>query len=182
MTEEPLDTTVPSSVQGRPRFGSRAALLAGFGTLLILMAITSVDSLSTLRAFENHNSYIRQDLARRENTLEEVRTGVYESGDILSDYAVSESDSQSRGTFRTEFQSIRAETTASLAACIQSLPTDEKKPYQHLAEELEGYWSKAVPILSLPATEKKGLSHSPLRSEVLVGVIVGILVAFAVFI
>src|ERR1700739_1354980 len=126
MTETQLDTVIAPPVQGRPRFGSRATLPAGFGMLLILMAITSLDSLSTLRAFENHNSYIRQDLAHRENTLEQVRTGVYESGDILSDYAVIESDAQSQGRFRAEFQSIRAETTASLAARIQSLPADEK--------------------------------------------------------
>ena len=154
MAETQLDAVIAPLVQGRPRFGSRATLSAGFGMLLILMAITSLDSLSTLRAFENHTHYIRQDLAYRENTLEQVRIGVYESGDILTDYVVIESNSQSPERFRGEFQSIRTETTASLTACIQSLPGDEKKPYQHLAEELERYWSKAVPILSLPATEK----------------------------
>ena len=167
MVEPQLNAVIDLPPQGRPRFGSRATLSAGFGMLLILMAITSLDSLSTLRAFENHTNYIRQDLAHRENTLEQVRIGVYESGDILSDYVVIESDSQSQERFRGEFQSIRTGTTASLTACIQSLPADEKKPYQHLAEELERYWSKAGPILSLPATAKEGLSHSVLRSEVL---------------
>jgi signal transduction histidine kinase len=167
LTKSQPDIVTDPPARGRPRFGSRATLSAGFGMLLILMAITSFDSLSTLRAFENHTNYIRRDLARRENTLEQVRTGVYESGDILSDYAVIESDAQAQEGFRSEFQSIRSETTASLTACIQSLPADEKNPYLHLAEELEQYWSKAVPILSLPATRKRGLSHSALRSEVL---------------
>ena len=100
MVEPQLDAVIDLPPQGRPRFGSRATLSAGFGMLLILMAITSLDSLSTLRAFENHTNYIRQDLAHRENTLEQVRIGVYESGDILSDYVVIESDSQSQERFR----------------------------------------------------------------------------------
>ena len=166
MTEKKLDTLVASPVQGRRQFGSGSTLFAGFGTLLILMAIISIDSLYTLEAFENHNSHIRQEFAYRENTLEQVRTGIYESGDILSDYAAIESDPQSRERLRTEFQSIRDETTASLKACIQSLPTEKRESFQHLAEELDRYWSEVDPIFALPATEKKGLGHSVLSSGV----------------
>ena len=167
MTEKKLDTLVASPFQGRRQFGSRAALFAGFGTLLILMAIISIDSLYTLEAFETHNTQIRQDLLYREHTLEQVRTSVYESGDIMSDYTVIESDLHTRERLRTEFQSIHSETTALLKACIQSLPTDKRDSFQHLGEELERYWSRADPIFALRATEKKGLGHSALRSDVL---------------
>jgi hypothetical protein len=61
MIEKKRDTLVASPVQGRRQFGSRAALFAGFGTLLILMAIVSIDSLQTLEVFETHNTQIRQD-------------------------------------------------------------------------------------------------------------------------
>jgi hypothetical protein len=43
MTEKKLDTLAASPVQGRRQFGSRAALFAGFGTLLIPMAIASAE-------------------------------------------------------------------------------------------------------------------------------------------
>ena len=79
MTEKQLDALVASPVQGRRQFGSRMALFAGFGTLLILMATVSIDSLYTLEAFETHNTQIRQDFLYREHALEQVRTSVYES-------------------------------------------------------------------------------------------------------
>jgi signal transduction histidine kinase len=167
MTEKKTDSLVASPVRGRPQFGSRALLFAGFGTLLILMAIISIDSLYTLEAFETHNTQIRQDFVYREHTLEQVRTSVYESGDIMSDYAVIESDPHKQEKLRTKFQSIHNETLASLKACIQSVPTDKREPFQHLAEELDRYWSRADPIFALHATEKKGLGNSALRSEVL---------------
>ena len=167
MTEMKPDQPVASKAPSREWFGSRAALFAGFGTLLILMATVSIDSLYTLGAFETHNTQIRQEFVYREHTLEQVRTGVYESGDIMSDYAVIESHLQSQERLRTEFQSIRNETTASLKACIESLPTDKRESFQHLAEELERYWLKVDPLFALHATGKKGLGHSALRSDVL---------------
>jgi signal transduction histidine kinase len=167
MTEAKLDTLVASPVQRRRQLGSRAALFAGFGTLLILMAIVSIDSLQTLEVFETHNTQIRQDFLYREHTLEQVRTSVYESGDIMSDYTVIESDPRTQERLRIEFQSIHNETTASLQACIQSLPSGKRESFQHLAEELERYWSRVDPIFTLPTTEKKGLGNSVLRSDVL---------------
>jgi signal transduction histidine kinase len=167
MTEMNPDQPVASRAPSREWFGSRAALFAGFGTLLTLMATVSIDSLYTLEAFETHDTEIRQEFVYREHTLEQVRTGVYESGDVISDYAVIEPDPQSQERLRTEFQSIRNETTASLKACIESLPPDKTESFQHLANELERYWSKGDRLFTLHATEKKGLSHSALRSDVL---------------
>ena len=167
MTEMEPDQPVASEAPSREGFGSRAALFAGFGTLLILMAIVSIDSLYTLQEFETHDTQIRQEFVYREHTLEQVRTGVYESGDIISDYAVIESDPQSQENLRTEFQSIRNEATASLKACIESLPPDKREPFQHLADELERYWLKGDRLFPLHATEKKGSTRSALRSDVL---------------
>lgn len=166
MTEKTVDTLVASQAQGRPRLGSRAVLFAGFGTMLILMATISIDSLYSVETFETHNTQIRQGLLYRERTLEQVRANVYESGDILSDYISTESDPRKQERLRTEFQSIHNETTASLKACIQSLPTDRRESFQHLAEELERYWSMVDPILASHATEKKGLGNSALHSDV----------------
>jgi signal transduction histidine kinase len=167
MTVMTPDEPVASKTSNREWFGSRAALFAGFGTLLVLMAIVSIDSLYTLEAFETHNTQIRQEFAYRERALEQVRAGVYESGDIVSDYAASESDEQSRKRLRTEFQSIRHETTASLKTCIESLPTDKRESFQHLAEELERYWLNVDAIFALHSTEKRGLGHSVLGGDVL---------------
>ncbi len=166
MTEKKPDPSVASKAPSREWFGSGAALFAGFGTLLILMATVSIDSLYTLQAFETHNTQIRQEFVYREHTLEQVRTGVYESGDIISDYAVIDSDPQSQERLRAQFQSIRNETTASLKACIESLSADKREPFRHLADELERYWLKGDRLLALLATEKKK-GNSALRSDVL---------------
>jgi signal transduction histidine kinase len=166
MTEEP-NTPAASQAQNRRRFGSRAALFAGFGALLILMAIICIDSSHTLGEFQTANTQIRQDFLYRERALEQVRAGLYESGNIVRDYILIESDADAQAMLRTEFQTIHNETTATLNACIQSLPTVKREPFQHLAVELENYWSTIGPIFALSAKEKKELDNSVLRGDVL---------------
>ena len=157
MTEMKPDQPVASKAPSREWFGSRAALFAGFGTLLILMATVSIDSLYTLEAFETHDTQIRQEFVYPLHTLEQVRTGVYESGDIISDYAVIEPDPQSQERLRTEFQSIRNETTASLKACIESLPPDKGEPFRHLATELERNWLKRRSPFRITCDREEGI-------------------------
>jgi len=142
------------------------ALVAGFGALLVLMALIGIDSLLTLGAFETNNTQIRQDFMYREHTLDQVRAGLYESANMMSDYFLIESDPSARETLRAELQSIQTETTAAVKACIQSLPTGGREPFEHLAVEMEGYWSTIGPVFTLNAKEKERDS-SVLRSAVL---------------
>jgi len=137
MSAKEPTTPEASQVQNRGRLGSRAALFAGFGALLILTAIICIDSLHTLGEFQTANTQIRQDFLYQERTLEQVRAGLYESGNIVRDYMLIESDAAAQAMLRTEFQTIHNEATATLNACIQSLPAVKREPFQHLAVELE---------------------------------------------
>jgi signal transduction histidine kinase len=166
MTEKTEDTQFASRAQTRGRLGSRPALIAGFGALLALMAIICIDSLHTLEAFETNNTQIRRDFLYRERTLEQVRAGLYESGNIMRDYVLVESDPHAQGMLRTELQAIHDETTAALNTCIQSLPTGKRGPFQHLAEELENFWSTIEPIFVLDP-KKKEVGNSVFHGDVL---------------
>jgi signal transduction histidine kinase len=167
MTENNSSMQVPPHVQIRRRFGSRAALRVGFGALLILMAIICTDSLHTLGEFQTANTQIRQDFLYREHTLDQVRAGLYESGNIERDYTLIESDPQAKAMLRSELESIHNQTAAALKASIPSLPTGKREPFQHLAVELENYWSTIEPVFALGAKEKEKLGNSVLRSGVL---------------
>lgn len=127
--------------RGAKWFGSRGALVAGFGALLILMAVLCTDAIYTLGAFEANNVKIRQDFLYREQTLEQVRAGLYESGSIMRDFVLAESDSRDRETLWTELQAIRSEDAAALKKCIGTLSSGDAEPFEHLSTELESYWA-----------------------------------------
>jgi signal transduction histidine kinase len=167
MIEQKPDMRVSPRAKTWRWSGSRAALFAGFGALLVLMAIICVDSLHTLGAFEKDNAQIRLDFLYRERILEQVRASLYETSSIMRDYILIESDSQAQEMLRNELQSIESTTTAALTACIESLPAGKKEPFQRLAVELEHYWSTIAPISGLSRVEKKEPGSARLRSDVL---------------
>jgi signal transduction histidine kinase len=167
MGENKADITTTNPVQSRRRLGSRVALVAGFGALLVLMAIICMDSLGTLEAFETRNAQITQDFLYRERTLEQVRAGLYESGNLISDYMLVETDPQAQEILQNELESIRKETTAQLRACVQSLPLDKKEPFQRLEVEMGKYWSTIESIFALGGKRKQEQSNPLPRNAVL---------------
>jgi len=166
MTETKLTLPATSQSYSQRRFGPRAELFAGFGALLVLMAVMSIDSLRTLRAIETSDAQIRRDFLYRERTLEQVRTGLYESGNIVRDYILGGSDGNAQPMLRQDFQSIRDTTNAALSSCIQSLPPSGREPFQHLAAELQNYWSALDPIFESDTKDPQKRSESFLRSGV----------------
>ena len=141
--------------------GSRAALVAGFGTLLVFMAFVCIDSLHSLARFEADNIQIRQTFLYREHTLDQIRANLYESANITSDYLLNENALDSQQRLRAELQSLHRETTAALSACVQSLPTEKTEPFERLAMELESYWSTIDAMVTLD-TQKKTKRDTPI--------------------
>jgi len=119
-----------------------------------------------LRAIETSDAQIRRDFLYRERTLEQARTGLYESGNIVRDYILGGSDRNAQARLHQEFQSIRDATNAALRSCIESLPPSGREPFQHLAAELQNYWSALDPIFESDAKEAQKRSDSFLRSGV----------------
>jgi signal transduction histidine kinase len=167
MTTQKMDAPLAFPSKTRPRFSSRAALFAGFGALLVLMAIICIDALHTLAAFETSDTQIRQDFLYRERTLEQVRAGLYESSTIMHDDLLLNGSPQDREMLRTELQSIHTETAAALKACLQSLPADKREPFQRLANELENYWSNVERTFAPGVKGKTELGNSTRRIDLL---------------
>jgi len=167
MTGRTSNTPTDSGAKNRQEFASRWALVAGFGALLLLLAFIGIDSLRSLEAFEANNDQIRQEFLYRENRLDQVRAGLYESANLVSDYFLTDSDIHARDVFRREFRSIETETTAALQSCIQSLPPSKKAPFQRLASEMDGYWSTIGSALSADASGKERRDSVTLRNAVI---------------
>ena len=168
MTEDSIHSRLAAPVESRRRWGSGAALLAGFGALLVLMAIICIDALHSLAAFETNDTQIRNDLVYRQRTLEQVRDGLYESGTIMRDYLlVGSTEPQAQQKLQTELQSIHDGNAQALEACIAWLSGDKREPFQRLALELDHYRSAMGRPTAEDAAGKNGPVDSVLRADVL---------------
>lgn len=127
----------------RVRIGPRAALICGFSALLVLMAILALDSIRALRELEAGSSRIRREYVDRERALGQIRVSLYESGNLLSEYGLSDSSPETRRSYLAQLHDIRDHANAAMESSMRQLPASLQDPLGKLGGQLESYWLAA---------------------------------------
>src|SRR5215475_183566 len=100
------------------RFSGRPLLLAGFGSLLLLMLLAGFYALRTLDQVRVSGLQERDVYVKRDHALDQVRSGIYQSAIIMRDYLL-ESDPTRSTESITRWNQVRADTDRALAQCAQ---------------------------------------------------------------
>ena len=149
-----------SAAYQRKRIGPRAAMLSGFSALLILMSILAFDSIRALRELEAANSQVRQGYLSRERSLRKIRVGIYESGNLLREYSLSDSSAGTRQSYREQLHDTRDHANTAIETSRSQSPPELQEPLRKLATELESYWIAVDRTLSDEAHKSdKALLH-----------------------
>ena len=150
---------------GSPAVGSRLALMAGFGGLLLLMAFAEFDGIAALRQIQNTTDQMRQDFERRTQLLERIRGDVYVSGTYVRDYLLEAEPGKAEG-HRYSLLETRRDMDAALAQYRAMLTPREAVPFQVLTEELAAYWGILEPVFQWSPDERRRAGFPFLRDEV----------------
>ncbi len=145
------------------RFGSLRVLVAGFGGLLVLMAVAGTYALLVLRQVQSRNEQIRQEFLSRTQALERIRLGIYLSETIARDYLLAP-EPEGAAAQRDKLQSIRQETDQAMDAYTGLLDPAETAPFRHLQDEIHVYWN-VLDLLSHRERRIRGLNTSYTYSE-----------------
>jgi signal transduction histidine kinase len=149
------------------RWGARIARIAGFGGLLAILAAEGFYSLKIARQIQVSNTEMRRDFLSRDRTLEQIRSALYESGNVVRDYVLVESGENEAETLRSELVTIREGMETALKDYSRSLRAEERAPFQQLATEVGTYWATLEPIFDWNAEARKNQGNWFLRHEVL---------------
>jgi signal transduction histidine kinase len=149
------------------RWGARVARIAGFGGLLAILAAEGFYSLRIAWQIHVSNTEMRRDFLSRDRTLEQIRSALYESGNVVRDYVLVEPGENKAETLRTELKTIRDDMETALRVYSLSLRPEERGPFQQLATEVETYWSTLEPIFDWDAKARRYRGHWFLQHEVL---------------
>jgi signal transduction histidine kinase len=144
---------------------SRLALAVGFGSLLLIMAVTGVDALQVLHNFRVNDDRIRRQFLFQNRVLNEIRSEVYLSGTYIRDYLL-EPDTDRAETYRTSLAQLRKQMDAALQSYGQQLAPEEAQHYAALKDELPQYWQVMEPVFNWDAAERRRLGYAFLRDEV----------------
>jgi signal transduction histidine kinase len=149
------------------RWGARIARIAGFGGLLAILAAEGFYSLKIAWQIQVSNTEMHRDFLSRDRTLEQIRSALYESGNIARDYVLVEPGENKAEPLRIELKMIRDDMETALRVYSLSLRPEEKGPFQQLAAEVETYWSTLEPIFDWDAKARRNRGNWFLRHEVL---------------
>lgn len=146
-------------------FGSRFALVLGFGGLLSIMALAGIDALSVLRQFRRSDDQIRRRYLSLNHVLNDIRSDVYVSGTYVRDYLL-EPDAKRAEAYRASLAEVRRHMESSLESYGHEVAPTEAGHYSALRAELMDYWGILAPIFQWDPVERRRSGYTFLRDEV----------------
>ena len=149
------------------RFAIKVALIAGFGALIAIIIAGGFYSLRTTRQVQERSKELRADFLAREGLLEDVRSDLFESGNVIRDYILAGPDDAAAAGFRSELESIRSSVESQLSRYSQSVRPAEGEAFRQLSGESATYFAALSPALNWTAAQRKSQGDSFLRREVL---------------
>jgi hypothetical protein len=121
-----------------PFRGGRRLLLAGFGGLLLLMLLAGADALLVLRQVRASSTQVRDAYVRRGRSLEQIRTGIYQSAIVILDYLLAANNADAREQAE-KWDAIRRRTEQALDETAAVLDSSESNLFHDLRAELQDY-------------------------------------------
>jgi signal transduction histidine kinase len=146
-------------------FGSRLALLIGFGGLLVIMALAGIDALRVLQQFRRSDEQIRRRYLSQNHVLNDIRSDVYVSGTYVRDYLL-EPDPERAALYRTSLEDVRKHMESALEVYSRQATPAEFQHDSALRAELRNYWEILTPIFHWDPAERRMSGYSFLRDEV----------------
>jgi signal transduction histidine kinase len=148
-----------------PTVDSRLVLIAGFGGLLILMAVAGADGIQALHQIQTSNDRIRDDFMLRTQVLERIRGDLYLSGTDVRDYLL-EPQAGKAETNRHTLLETHKDMDAALRRYRRLLSSGETPPFNVLTQELAGYWQVLEPTFNWTAEQRQKAGYAFLRDVV----------------
>jgi signal transduction histidine kinase len=138
---------------------SRLALRFGFGSLLLIMALSGFDAWRVLDQFRRSDEQIRRQFLDRNRVLNNIRSEVYLSGTYVRDYLL-EPDAERAAVSGASLENVRREMEKELASNAGQLDSDA------LRLELAQYWEVLEPVFKWDAARRRNGGYAFLRDQV----------------
>lgn len=145
---------------------TRRLLLVGFGGILLLLALTGLNTVSVLRTIQTRNEGIRQDYLNRERILEQLRSDVYLSGTYARDLLL-EPDPARADMHRNELEAAQARIESMIAEYGRILRSGERLAFQQFEQEVSAYFDSLRPAMQWNAEERRALGYQFMQKSLL---------------
>ena len=141
-------------------------LLIGFGTLIVLIALSGLGALRRARQTYREVSTLNDRYRRTERILAAVGAEISEVGLVTRDFLLDPS-TLSAESYRAELAAMRTSMESELLELSKVMGTDEAPRLARLRKEVDAYWDVLDPLFEWTPAQKSALSWLFLRKQVL---------------
>lgn len=141
-------------------------LILGFGSLVVLIAISGIGAVRRSRESYARVSELHERFRRTERVLSEVRSDIHVIGLLARDYLLDPSHI-SAPRYRARLLDVRNSMTKDLQELHVLLGEENAATLERLHAELEGYWDAFDPLFEWTPQQKAALAYFFLRKQVL---------------
>jgi signal transduction histidine kinase len=142
----------------------RLVLLAGFGSILAIIALSGWDALLLLQQFRQEDAAVRRQFLLRNRLLNNIRSELYLSGTYVRDYLLDPEPSRA-AAFGNNLAAVRRKMDAELSLYAGQMETQEAGQFSALRSELNEYWQILDPVLHWDMEQRRARGYAFLRDE-----------------
>jgi signal transduction histidine kinase len=151
---------------GAMRSRSAYILAAGFGTLIVLIAVLGFGAIRRARAIYNEMESTQQSYLEAEAFRRDISADMYLADILVRDYLLDPSP-KSAPAHRQQLLEIRNSLQSRMDLLAQRMGEGDNRGLSRLQDEVQAYWDSLDPIFEWTPKEKAELSWSFLRHKVL---------------
>jgi signal transduction histidine kinase len=149
----------------RPNRNTRPTLFAGFGGLLILMALAGLENIRILRSIQTRSDAVRNEFVGRNRILNQIRSDLYLSGTFVRDYVL-EPDPVKAAKDLQSLVKTRSALTDQMAEYRRSSGRAEPAQLAKLRLQLRDYWVSVDRVTTGDEAARRAAGYAFLRDEV----------------
>lgn len=145
---------------------SAPVLLAVFGMLIGLIAISGVGTLHRARETYRALSALNERYRRTDRVLNSIASGIYMVGLLARDYLLDPSNAHAT-EYRSQLVAERSSMEKEFHELSTAIRDEDKSQLENLRVEVEGYWNALDPLFEWTPKEKAARSWGFLRRQIL---------------
>lgn len=137
----------------------RRRLAIGFGALLVLICVASVDALAVLRQVRTSETRIRDAYLKRDSLMEDIRSCIYQSSTVERDYVLASTAEGARQEIE-RWRGLRAKSDGVIQAYSAQTDATNLRLFDTLKNDLTTYWQLQELSFARAARPQKGTYDS----------------------
>ncbi|MDE3166825.1 MAG: MCP four helix bundle domain-containing protein [Acidobacteriota bacterium] len=169
MPTNPTDAAGASpqaSLDPRRLVTTRTALILGFGVLLLLLALSGINTIQVVSHLRSSDENTLSQFLVQSRQLEEIRSAVYLSGTYIRDYLLEPDPARAE---QSRLALLRTEQDILTTLSSRDVPAgpEDRQLWDALKQEMQDYWRAIDPVLAWNPGRRREQGYAFLRDHVL---------------